>query len=267
MTSLLLGLRLSRWGILGFSLAAMISTFIQVVGFYQIAGHTPAERAAFGASMTTLSTQFVALFPAPLRPDTVEGYVQFRGFNPLAILFAVWALASATGFARGDEERGIVESELAAGTTRPALVAARAGAFTIAVVIASAAAGAGFGFGVESGGESVPARGLVEACALLAAVGLSCYALSLLVAQLATARAATALAGALLLALLRPRPSCGATSEPRSYTFLRRRTDRTSAPRGCRSGGFQCCAAFTSASWDCWDGASRWPCSPGFSLP
>ena len=118
MTSLLLGLRLSRWGILGFSLAAMISTFIQVVGFYQIAGHTPAERAAFGASMTTLSTQFVALFPAPLRPDTVEGYVQFRGFNPLAILFAVWALASATGFARGDEERGIVESELAAGTMK-----------------------------------------------------------------------------------------------------------------------------------------------------
>ncbi|TMC83641.1 MAG: hypothetical protein E6J08_02190 [Chloroflexi bacterium] len=201
MSSLLFGLRLSRWGILGFSLAALISTFIQAVGFYQIAGHTPAEHAAFGASMITLSSQFVALFPTPLRPDTVEGYVQFRGFNPLAIIFAVWALASATGFARGDEERGIVESELATGTTRPALVAARAGAFAIGVLVASAAAGAGFVFGVESGGESVPARGLIEACALLAAVGLSAYAISLLVAQLASARAATALAGAFLLAL------------------------------------------------------------------
>ncbi|TME51375.1 MAG: hypothetical protein E6I53_10255 [Chloroflexi bacterium] len=201
MSSLLFGLRLSRWGILGFSLAALISTFIQAVGFYQIAGHTPAEHAAFGASMITLSSQFVALFPTPLRPDTVEGYVQFRGFNPLAIIFAVWALASATGFARGDEERGIVESELATGTTRPALVAARAGAFAIGVLVASAAAGAGFVFGVESGGESVPARGPIEACALLAAVGLSAYAISLLVAQLASARAATALAGAFLLAL------------------------------------------------------------------
>ncbi len=79
--------------------------------------------------------------------------------------------------------------------------ASRAGAFAIGVLVASAAAGAGFVLGVESGGESVPVRGLVEACALLAAVGLSSYALSVLVAQLATARAATALAGALLLAL------------------------------------------------------------------
>ena len=201
MTSLLLGLRLSRWGILGFSIAGFVLTFIQAVGFYQIAGHSPAERAAFGASMTALSAQFVALFPTPLRPDTVGGYVQFRGFNVLTILFAVWALASSTGFARGDEERGIVESELGTGITRPALVASRVGAFAIAVVVASAAAGAGYVLGVASGGETVSARGLIEACALLAAVGLSCYALSLLVAQLAPVRAATALAGALLLAL------------------------------------------------------------------
>ena len=201
MRSLLLGLRLSRWGILGFSIAGFVLTFIQAVGFYQIAGHSPAERAAFGASMTALSAQFVALFPTPLRPDTVGGYVQFRGFNVLTILFAVWALASSTGFARGDEERGIVESELGTGITRPALVASRVGAFAIAVVVASAAAGAGYVLGVASGGETVSARGLIEACALLAAVGLSCYALSLLVAQLAPMRSATALAGALLLAL------------------------------------------------------------------
>ncbi|OLB90409.1 MAG: hypothetical protein AUI15_24960 [Actinobacteria bacterium 13_2_20CM_2_66_6] len=201
MTSLLLGLRLSRWGIVGFSIAGFALTFIQAVGFYQIAGHSPAERAAFGASMTALSAQFVALFPTPLRPDTVGGYVQFRGFNVLTILFAVWALASSTGFARGDEEHGIVESQLGTGITRPALVASRVGAFAIAVVVASAAAGAGYILGVASGGETVSARGLIEAGALLTAVGLSCYALSLLVAQLAPMRAATALAGALLLAL------------------------------------------------------------------
>jgi len=201
MTSLLYGLRLSRWGIVGFSIFALVVTFIQAVGFYQIAGHTPAERAAFGATMTTLSAQLVALFPTPLRPDTVTGYVQFRGFNALMILFAVWALASSTGFARGDEERGIVESQLATGTTRLALVAARVGAFAIGILVASSAAGAGLVIGVVSGGESVTPRGLIEACVLLAALGLSCYAICLLVAQLATVRAATALAGGVLLAL------------------------------------------------------------------
>jgi len=201
MTSLLYGLRLSRWGIVGFSFFALVVTFIQAVGFYQIAGHTPAERAAFGATMTTLSAQLVALFPTPLRPDTVTGYVQFRGFNALMILFAVWALASSTGFARGDEERGIVESQLATGTTRLALVAARVGAFAIGILVASSAAGAGLVIGVVSGGESVTPRGLIEACVLLAALGLSCYAICLLVAQLATVRAATALAGGVLLAL------------------------------------------------------------------
>ncbi len=201
MSALVYGLRLGRWGIVGFSIAALFLTFVQTAGFYQIAGHSPAERAAFGASMARLASQFVALFPAPLRLDTVEGYVQFRGFNPLTILFAAWAFVSATGFARGDEERGIIESQLATGTTRAALVAARVGAFAIAVLVASAMAGAGVLIGVASGGESIPARGLVEACALAAALGLSCYALSLLVAQFATARAATAIAGALLLAL------------------------------------------------------------------
>ena len=93
MTSLLFGLRLSRWGITGFSLLALVLTFVQTVGFYQIAGHTPGGRAAFGASMTRLAAQLVVLFPPPLRPDTVEGYVQFRGFQPLVILFAIWAMA------------------------------------------------------------------------------------------------------------------------------------------------------------------------------
>ena len=49
MTSLLFGLRLSRWGITGFSLLALVLTFVQTVGFYQIAGHTPHRGGAAGA--------------------------------------------------------------------------------------------------------------------------------------------------------------------------------------------------------------------------
>lgn len=201
MTSVLFGLRLGRWGMVGFSLAAGISVFIQTAGFYQVAGHSAPERAAFGASIATLAARFAALFPPPMRPDTVGGYVDFRGFHPLAIMFGVWALASATGFARGDEERGIVEAALATGASRIGLVAARTGAFAIAICVASAAAGAAYVIGVATGGETVEAARIVEECALLAAVGLSCYSLSLLVAQFAAVRTATAAAGVVLLAL------------------------------------------------------------------
>jgi len=200
-TSLLLALRLGRWGIAGFSLAAAFSTFLQTVAFYQIAGHSPAERAAFGNSIAALGSQVVALLPPPVRPDTVGGYVEFRGFHPLAILFAIWALAGATGFARGDEERGIVESTLAAGVSRGALIAARAAGFAIGLGDAAAAAAAGLLAGLAYGHESVPSLAVFEESVLLVAIGLSCYAISLLVAQVPAARMATAAAGFVLLAL------------------------------------------------------------------
>ena len=201
MRAVLLGLRLGRWGSVGFSLAGLFLTLVQSIGYYQIAGHTAAERANFGAAIAALQAQFVALFPPALAPETVAGYVQFRAYNPLLILFAAWALASSSGFARGDEERGVGEASLAAGVSRVWLIASRTIAFAIAVTVAAVAAAVGFALGVASGHESVEPQGVIEATALLAAVGLACYSLSLLIAQLVGARLATATAGAFLLAL------------------------------------------------------------------
>lgn len=201
MTAVAFGLRLGRWGVVGFGAAAFVAILVQTLGFYQIAGHTAIARAAFGASMQALAAQFIALFPPPLAPGTVGGFVQFRGFNPLLVLFAVWALASATGFVRGDEERGVVEAQLATGTSRLAVMASRAGAFAAAVTVASLAAGLGFAAGVASGHETVPARGVIEACALLAATAVACYGVCLLVAQLPATRHAVAAAGLVLLVL------------------------------------------------------------------
>ena len=201
MTAVAFALRLGRWGVVGFALAAFLSILVQTAGFYQVAGDTPAERTAFGDSMLRLASQFVAFFPPPIRPDTVAGYVEFRGFHPLAILFSVWALASSTGFAHGDEERGIVEASLAAGIDRRAIVASRVIAFALALTLAAAAGGVGLLVGLAVGHESVGAAGLIEACALLVAVGVASYCISLLVAQLVPGRAATAAAGAVLLTL------------------------------------------------------------------
>ena len=91
MTAVRLSLRLGRWGLLGFSILAFAPSLVQTVGFYQIAGHTAAARAAFAQSMSQLASQLTFILPPPAGLDTVGGYVEWRAFGGLAILFAVWA--------------------------------------------------------------------------------------------------------------------------------------------------------------------------------
>jgi ABC-2 type transport system permease protein len=201
MTAFVLGLRLGRWGIAGFSVLAFMSSFIQAVAFYQLAGHTPAQRAAFAQSMSQLASQLTLILPPPSGLDTVGGYVGWRSFGGLAILFAVWALVSASGAARGDEERGLVESVLAAGLPRFVWIVSRVVGFGASGFVAALAGGLGLVAGAATGGESVGLRPVLEVAVSLAMLGLSCYSLTLLIAQLTSARIATAAAGAVLLTL------------------------------------------------------------------
>ncbi|HEX9099277.1 MAG TPA: ABC transporter permease subunit [Candidatus Dormibacteraeota bacterium] len=196
-----LALRLGRWGIAGFGAVAFVFTLVQTVGFYKIAGRTEAERQAFGRSMSVLASQFTVIIPPPVRPDTVGGYVQWRAFGFLAILFAIWALASASGATRGDEERGIVQALLANGLLRPTMIAARITAFATGAIVAALAAGAGLLVGVASGGETFSTVLALEAAVAAAVLGVCCYSLTLLFAQLTSARNSTAFAGVILLAL------------------------------------------------------------------
>jgi ABC-2 type transport system permease protein len=201
MIAIRLALRLGRWGLVGFAAVGFIATFINAVGFYQVAGHTQAEREAFAKSFGLIATQLTVLLPPPSRLDTMGGYVQFRAYGSLVIVFAIWALASASGAARGDEERGVVEMILATGLSRARAVAARLAAFAVASFIAALAASAGLIVGAITGRESFPIAPAIESAVLLAATALSCYALVLLIAQLVTPRMATGLAGAVLLGL------------------------------------------------------------------
>ena len=201
MVMFLLALRLGRWGIAGFGAVAFLVTLLQSAGFYRVAGHTEGERQAFGRSMSILAAQFSVIVPPPVRPDTVGGYVQFRAFGSLAIAFAIWALVAASGAMRVDEERGIVEAVLAAGLSRPKLIAARLAAFAISCLVAALAASVGLLAGVASGGESFSASAAVAATVALAALGVCCYSLTMLLVQFTSARSATAFAGIVLLAL------------------------------------------------------------------
>jgi ABC-2 type transport system permease protein len=201
MTAVALGRRVGRWGVLGFSFLSFVVSCIQAVAFYQLAGHTAASRAAFASSMSQVASQLTVILPPPARLDTVGGYVQWRAFGGLAILFAVWALVSGAGAARGDEERGLVEAVLASGLTRFRWLAARVTGFAAASFAAALAGGLGLVVGAAGGGESVAFRPILEVSVALAALGLSCYALTVLIAQLTSARIATGVAGLVLVSL------------------------------------------------------------------
>ena len=201
MTAIRLALRLGRWGLIGFAAVGFFATLVNAAGFYAVAGHTQAEREAFGRSFAQIASQLTVLLPPPSRLDTMGGYVQFRAYGSLVIVFAIWALASASGAARGDEERGLVEMIIATGLSRARAVAARIAAFAFASFVAAVAASLGVIVGAITGGETFPVGPAIQVAALLAAVALSCYSLVLLIAQLVAPRVATGLAGAVLLGL------------------------------------------------------------------
>ena len=148
MTAIRLGLRLGRWGFLGFSILTFAASLVQAVGFYQIAGHTAASRAAFAQSMSQLAAQLTFILPPPAGLSTVGGYVEWRSFGGLAILFGVWALVSGSGATRGDEERGLVEAVLASGITRSRWLASRVIGYALTALVAALAGGLGLVVGV-----------------------------------------------------------------------------------------------------------------------
>lgn len=197
MTAAAFFLRLGRWGVIGFAAIGFTATFVQSNAFYAVAGRTAASQATFGASMSAIAGRFTAVFPPPVHPETVGGYVWWRGYQAVAIVFAVWALASATAMVRSDERRGMIEAVLATGTSRIRLVAARAAAFLVAVAVASASVALGFIAVVHE----ADALSLFEASLLVASLTLSCYGIALLVAQLSAGRMATAAAAVVLLSL------------------------------------------------------------------
>jgi ABC-2 type transport system permease protein len=144
-----------------------------------MAGHTFAERAAFGYSLLLEAVANAVLNPPPVHPETVGGYLELRALEPLAILFAAWAMVAAI-------------------SSNARQTVARAAAFAISVSIGAAAACVGVAVGVASGGQSVGGLGIVEAGALLVALAITCYAICLLV-RLITPAPMVVAAGLLLV--------------------------------------------------------------------
>src|SRR5436305_95248 len=130
--------RLQRVGLIGMTALGVFYGLLQVAAYKSAAGPTTASRIAFGHQMQTFGRTFTFLLPLPIRLETASGYVQWRIYGGLGLLFAIWAVLSAVGAGRGDEDRGLVEEWLSAPVGREQYVAVRFAAFGLAAAIALA---------------------------------------------------------------------------------------------------------------------------------
>lgn len=201
MTLLSLSVRAYRTGTIASALICAIAGLVNGVGYVEIAGTTPAERLAFAHQMELLGRQLSYLLPQPVQLETLGGYLTWRSFGSLAIVYAVWGLFAGTGAGRGDEDKGLVDAWLAAGVSRARWIASRAVAF---VLVATGSIGAGLAvtaIGAAIVQESLPVGGLVPEGIAMLALTLVGFGLGLLVAQIsATRRSASAIGGVILIA-------------------------------------------------------------------
>jgi ABC-2 type transport system permease protein len=135
MTLLRLAIRSHRTGAIAMAAIGAIAGLLNGVGFEQLVGTSPLERHAFATQMELLGRQLTYLLPAPVQLDTMGGYLTWRAFGTVALVYVFWALLAGTGAARGDEERGLVEEWLSAGVSRVRWLATRTGGFAIALAL------------------------------------------------------------------------------------------------------------------------------------
>lgn len=195
--------RLQRVGLIGMTGFGVFYGLIQAAAYNSVAGSTAASRLAFGQQMETAGRQFSLFLPLPHGVETISGYIQWRVYGALPLLFGFWALLSAAGASRGDEERGLVEEWLAAGVGRIRYVVTRFLAFALTAVIAIALTSAAIDLGVIGAtGSSLPLGPVFEVSLALLALTLTVYALTMVVAQFAVSRTGAAGLGGLVVGVI-----------------------------------------------------------------
>lgn len=194
--------RLQRNGLIGMSGFGIFYGILQAAAYNSLAGTTAAGRRAFGQTTETVGRQYSLFLPLPHGVDTIAGFIQWRVYGALPILFGFWALLSAAGATRGDEERGLVEEWLAAGVSRVRYLVTRFVGFAISAVIAIALTSAAIDTGAAGAGSALPVGPLLEVSVALLGLTLAVYALTMLVAQLTVSRGAAAGLGGLVVGVM-----------------------------------------------------------------
>jgi len=204
MTLLRIGLKLQRTGLVAMTAIGVAAGVLNALAFVAVAGASQAERLAFAHSMEILGTELSYMLPIPDHLDTLAGYLQWRALGVLVLIFGIWAVISATGGGRGDEERGLVEQWLAAGASRARYIATRVLVFTLVATVAIAATMLLTYVAGTSSGEPLPVAAMASAGVNLLITTLACFGIGLVIAQLVTTRRAAGFgaAGAVLVLFL-----------------------------------------------------------------
>ena len=194
--------RLQRNGLIGMSAFGIFYGILQAAAYNSAAGTTAATRRAFGQATETFGRQYSLFLPLPHGVDTIAGFIQWRVYGALPILFGFWALLSAAGATRGDEERGLIEQWLAAGVGRQRYLVTRFVGFAISAVIAITLTSAAIDAGAAGAGSALPLGPLFEVSVALLGLTLAVYALTTAVAQLTVSRGAAAGLGGLVVGVM-----------------------------------------------------------------
>jgi len=191
-------LRPNVWTSVGFAaLAAILLAFLAAT--YAALG---TDRAAAGRDLEAIGPAFSFILPLPERLDTNAGYVAWFGYGQLSLTFAFWGVLAGTYVARGEEERGLADMWLSAGTPRWRLLVAHVGAFVVGVSAALAAGGLACLAVAWATGEPIAVGALAGQSAGILALTVAFFSLGLVVGQLVPTRRGALGIGALVLVAL-----------------------------------------------------------------
>ena len=194
--------QLQRNGLVGMSAFGIFYGILQAAAYNSAAGTTAATRRAFGQATETFGRQYTLFLPLPHGVDTIAGFIQWRVYGALPILFGFWALLSAAGATRGDEERCLIEQWLAAGVGRVRYLVTRFVGFAISAVIAITLTSAAIDTGAAGAGSALPIGPILEVSVALLGLTLAVYTLTTVVAQLTVSRGAAAGLGGLVVGVM-----------------------------------------------------------------
>lgn len=216
-----LALSSHRTGAIATAAIGAIAGVLNAVAYVSVAGATRAERAAFAHSMEIIGQQLSYLLPRPVQLDTMGGYLTWRALSAVAIVYAVWAMLAATGAGRGDEEKGLTETWLAAGVSRARWLGTRAAAFVVAAAISLVVTLAATALGAAIANDPLPLAAMAAETLPLFALTLWGFGAGLFVAQLVTSRrVASVTGGIVIVALFTLNSSLRAGADPGALKWL-----------------------------------------------
>jgi ABC-2 type transport system permease protein len=191
-------LRANVWTSVGF---AALATFL--LGFMAAAyAALGTDRATAGRDLEAIGPAFSFILPLPERLDTNAGYVAWFGYGQLALIFAFWGVLAGTYAARGEEERGLADLWLSAGTPRWRMLLSHVAAFTIGVTAALTAGAVACLAIAWATGEPISFGAIAGQSAGVLALAVVFFALGLVTGQLQPTRRGALGIGALVLVAL-----------------------------------------------------------------